>query len=165
MRGGGVDGCGFDRGKCCIVLLLANHTGVSLPLPSSPSQPRYLRCLTKRGMEIEREKYILSNFFDVKKDKCRFSPTRELYVVTQRFCMASADVYCSCCMLYANAYSKQQLSLKLQFLLLTIDQSAICNVKGVSCSDEPTEHYHLALQSALAPLSSVFWFLQPDCFG
>ncbi len=53
--------------------------------------------------------------------------------------------------------------------VLTIDQMIMCNVKRLTCSDNPMENYHPSLQffSVLASFSSLFSFYNPQlhCFG
>ena len=48
--------------------------------------------------------------------------------------------------------------------MLKVNQMATYNVKGVACSNEPTENYNLSLQFLLSPtkhfsvFSSLIWF-------
>ncbi len=55
----------------------------------------------------------------------------------------------------------------INIFILTANQKTVCNVKGVTHSDAPTEHYHLtllfpsALRSILVSFSSLLLVLRP----
>ncbi len=51
----------------------------------------------------------------------------------------------------------------MNIFLSTIDQITMCNMKGATCGDKPTDNYNPTLQFPLA-LQSVLMF-SANCFG
>ena len=53
----------------------------------------------------------------------------------------------------------------INIFILTVDQMTMCNVKGVACSDEPTENYHSNLQFPPALQTVLAFFTAANCFS